>query len=76
MNHYRGLHVNTPPIKWDPELAAKAQAYAEHLKDLSLSSGSVVMIHDPNNGKLGTGENLYMRDNRKIGECKDADDAW
>ena len=49
VNMYRNKHINTPPLQWDPVLAARAQAYAEKLKALALRTGSVQIIHDPDN---------------------------
>uniref|UniRef100_A0A0N5BDA3 SCP domain-containing protein n=1 Tax=Strongyloides papillosus TaxID=174720 RepID=A0A0N5BDA3_STREA len=59
-NYYRKNH-NVPSLSYDSTfLEPKAQAYAEYL------AKSNTFKHDPNNGRLGTGENLAMASPSKI----------
>jgi len=67
-NSYRSLHHNTPKLTWDAQLASKAQAYAEHLRDETLKSGTACLKHDPackQDPKCG--ENLFYAMVPKVG---------
>lgn len=81
-NLYRMKHMNTPPLQWDENLAAKAKAYANVLMNNALrNNGKVTLIHDPkNNDSPGMGENLWYIDSSEISTetdyCAAADKSW
>merc|ERR1712048_39493 len=49
-NYVRSLHVNTPNVHWSDDIAAGAQAWAEHLAKIGK------MEHEKN---IGVGENVF-----------------
>lgn len=73
-NTLRQLHTSTPNLEWDNDLAAKAQVYAETLRDINKYSTKTQLIHENPSG--GMGENLYWRDNKKLGTCAGASLSW
>ena len=64
-NEYRALH-GADALEYDPELAAAAQAYAEHL------AGIDKMKHDPNLRELKQGENLAWQWSSRAGAAATA----
>ncbi|KLE35531.1 CAP domain-containing protein [Aurantiacibacter luteus] len=46
--------AGTPPLEWNPRLAAEAQAWAEHLAEIGR------MEHSDRDTRAGVGENLWM----------------
>ena len=72
-NKLRYLHQNTPPLSWDESIAAKAQSYAEKLLAEHQGRTSTILMHEK---PSELGENLYWKDNRKVGECSEASLSW
>ena len=68
-NKLRELHVNTPAMSWDDELAADAQKWAEHL----VHTGT--LAPDSNLGE-GVGENIYVGWGPRKSSCAEAVHQW
>ena len=73
-NKLRRLHVDTPDLKWDIKLAAKAQKYADKLVAKNKKSLKFYIKHST--GRHNIGENLYWKSNQKLGTCAEASQSW
>ena len=74
-NKLRKLHVDTPNLQWNQELARRAQEYAEKLVVINRRKSKVFMKHSNREGE-NIGENIYWRNNRQLGTCVDASRSW
>ena len=72
-NKLRRLHKDTGDLKWDADLARKAQAYAEKLVGMNMKSSKTLLVHSKSRG---LGENLFWKNGKTIGKCAQASYAW
>lgn len=73
-NKLRELHLATPDLQWNTELAAKAQQYAEKLVEENEKVSKLYLNHSPD--RDGVGENIYWSDNQNIAKCAHASHSW
>ena len=73
-NKLRRLHVDTPDLKWDIKLAAKAQKYAELLVAENKKSSQFFFKHSTD--RVNIGENLAWQNSRQKQTCAGATHAW
>ena len=67
--------MDTGDLKWDAELAARAQKYAEKLVAETKRTQQRYFKHSDRKG-LNIGENLSWRNQKESGTCAEASHAW
>ena len=66
--------MDTPDLKWDATLAAKAQKYADKLVAENKKSSQRIFKHSTD--RVNTGENLAWKNSRQKQTCAGAAHAW
>lgn len=72
-NMLRRLHQKTYDLVWDADIAAKAQAWANHLAEINRPLSDTEISHD---SLPGYGENIYWGSDSKKRKCAQATLSW